>query len=149
VSEALLNAASEPRKLALLIKEATEATKAEKEFVGTVAGELIASAQLHDHGKGKLYSREKPLPPDPFGFKKNKTALAKLTDAARKLMAATGIVTEELLQRLQTSLAAEPSDPPTPAQTPTHPAHPSAPLHPPERASEIEPASDNTPSEDD
>ena len=116
VAEALLAAAAVPRKLAVLIKEVTGATKADKEFVHTVVNELIAAAQLHDRGNGKLYGREKPLPPDPFGSKKSKTALAKLTEAARKLMAATGVAMEEILQRLQATLREEPTTPLTPAQ---------------------------------
>ena len=128
VAEALLAAAAVPRKLAVLIKEVTGATKADKEFVHTVVNELIAAAQLHDRGNGKLYGREKPLQPDPFGSKKSKTALAKLTEAARKLMAATGVALEEILQRLQVSLREEPTTPLTPAQVPA--AHPT--LHTPQ-----------------
>ena len=128
LSEALLSAAAMPRKLADLIKEVTGATKADKEFVSTVASELFASAQLHEHGKGKLYGREKPLPPDPFGSRKNKTALAKLTEAARKLMAESGVAMEVVLQRLHASMMEEPTAvQSTPAQEPvvdpTQPHH--------------------------
>lgn len=147
VSEALLTAAAVPRKLAVLIKEVTGTTKADKEFVSTVAGELIAAVQIHDHGKGKLYGREKPLPPDPFGSKKSKTALAKLTEAARKLMAATGTAMEEMLQRLQVSLREEPTTPPTPAQVPAvHRILPTPPPnHQPELTFEVESQNDNMP----
>lgn len=128
VSEALLSAAAMPRKLADLIKEVTGATKADKEFVSTVASELITAAQLHEHGKGKLHGREKPLPPDPFGSRKNKTALAKLTEAARKLMAESGVAMEVVLQRLHASMMEEPTAvQSTPAQVPvvdpTQPHH--------------------------
>jgi len=137
VSEALLRAAAVPRKLSALLKEVSGATKADKDFVGTVASELIAAARLHEHGKGKLYGLEKPLPPDPFSSGKNKTALAKLTEAARKLMATTGVPAEEIVQRLQAAMA-EPTTPqPTPAQAPAvHPTHFTPPPHQPELPSD-------------
>jgi hypothetical protein len=134
VSEELLRAAAVPRKLSALIQEISKATKADKDFVSTVASELIAAAQLHDHGKGKLYGVEKPLPPDPFNSGKNTTALAKLTEAARKLMAATGVPAEEMLQRLQAAMM---TPLPTPAQPPAeHPTLFTPPLQQPELPSD-------------
>lgn len=128
VSDALLRAAAVPRKLSALIQEISKATKADKDFVSTVASELIAAARLHDHGKGKLYGVEKPLPPDPFASGKNKSALAKVAEAARKLMAATGVPAEEMLQRLQAAMS---TPQPTTAQPPgEHPSHFTPPRQP-------------------
>ncbi len=79
VSAAILTAAATPTKLADLIKATHKETKADKEFVTTVANELVEGKQLHAHpGKGPLFGRDEPINPN----NKEKVSAAILKAAA-------------------------------------------------------------------
>jgi hypothetical protein len=126
VAEAILTAAAVPAKLADLVKAAQAATPSDKEFVTSVAQELIAAERLYQHGAGKsaYYGREKPVPPHPFESGKAKTAYTKLvTDARKLLVLAEGVAASELLDRLRTALERQ-SQPATPAPVAGHVTRP-------------------------
>ena len=118
VSEALLAAAGSPAKLADLIKTVMAAVPADKDFVASVANELIAGGQLHKQAGGKAapYGRQRPEPPHPLETGKGKTAFGKLVADARKLLAgAGGVAASDLLERLRVTLDAEHQPRPAPA----------------------------------
>jgi len=95
VTAAILAKAETPTKLADLIKTAQAQTKADKEFVTSVANEMVAAKQLHEHSKkGPLYGHVPPI--DPNNKEKVTAALlaaartpAKLADLIKAALAET------------------------------------------------------------
>lgn len=84
VSAALLGQADTPTKLADLIKAVIKETKADKEFVTSLANELVEGKHLHQHpGKGPLFGRNAPI--DPNNKEKVSAAILKAATTPGKL----------------------------------------------------------------
>ncbi|MDB5308406.1 MAG: hypothetical protein JWO38_2608 [Gemmataceae bacterium] len=119
VTEALLAAAEAPLPLKDLVKAVVGTTKADKEFVGSVAAELIGAGQLHEHapakGKTPLYGREKQDPLHFLNVDPGKKAFAGLVAAADKVIkAVSGVTIDQILHRLRAALVDRPTPPPAP-----------------------------------
>lgn len=118
--EAALEAAETPLTLADLAKRVKPVCSADAAFVDGLLRELISEDRLFEHppaGKGKAAKARfgttapppPPPPPHPLEVGKNKTAFAKLVEAARKLSQTAQVSSGELLDLLREKLADSPS----------------------------------------
>lgn len=122
--EKALEVAAAPQTLSALKKAlAKEVKGTDAAFIDSVIREMIGEGKLFERPaksvrSGPLFAATPPPPPpSPLEMRKHRTALKKLVENCRKLLASANVSVEELLQTVQAQLRSAPSAEPTPAPT--------------------------------